>query len=188
MQEIMVIGHAHSDPAKPELAMEVFRQYQTILSELDGFRSMTCWQAVEDPTEFRVVRHYRDEASAEAGEAALIESDAFELVMEAFIDTADVRRYMIDGRSSPNTMPVGAYASFSVTQSPAGEETEVEQDLSLIFENLKAIPGYRGGMFGRNVSLTSEVLGLAFWDSIDAFVKSLPEKPVFVVKAFRRVA
>lgn len=167
-----------------------FKNTREKLSAVDGALGQSLWRLSGSHDEMLLIQEFKDVESTErgleamAGMKLLVESQAEDFV------PADLMRVMVRGRIGcrPSKTPIPSYLSMSVRISDPGYETELVDEISNIFEELKLIPGFLGAMHGNRDGLSEEVIGIVTWESPEAFSLSLPPSQFrYEVRLYERI-
>lgn len=189
MSGVLTIGFVRS-PLVDERAREAIHdQIIDLISPIPGFLSSTLWQAQSDADSFMLMNEYTDEEAADSGFKAVMDGPVLEAIASSFAEPMDLRRFVrafSDGLG-PSEVSMGKYLSISDRTADPGHGVDLEAELRRIFGELKMIDGYLGSQIARNITLEEDVLGLVFWDTVEAFMASLPLKVVYEVRLWHRL-
>jgi heme-degrading monooxygenase HmoA len=160
------------------------------LATVDGFVGMGVWQRHDDPMAILIAYQYADLESAERGLVALTGIRLLAEQQSADYRPADVLRFQIRNHygSRPHEVPKRAYLSMSSRVADPGYGAELEDEIDRIFQELQFLPGFLGSAYGPNDILPEEIVGLALWQSAEAFATSIPPSARnYEVRLYRRI-
>ncbi|MGV3618963.1 MAG: hypothetical protein ACO1SV_26855 [Fimbriimonas sp.] len=146
------------------------------LATVEGFVGMSVWQRADDPMAIMIAYQYADLEAAERGLIALTDIRLLAEQQSADYRPADVQRVRVrqQDRSRMHEVPKGAYVSISSRIADPGYGEELDEEIDRIFDELRLLPGYLGSLHGPNDVLLEEIIGLALWQSVEAFRASIP--------------
>lgn len=160
------------------------------LSAHPGFIGLSLWRMTGSYDELLVVQEYRDHAASEAGMEAMANSRLLAETHTADYNPAELLDMEVAGRYGVriSQTPVPSYLSMSVRVADPGYEEELIEKLSDIFAELSLIPGFLGAVYGCREALREEAVGVAIWESAEAFSRSLPPKQIkYQVKLYEKI-
>jgi quinol monooxygenase YgiN len=188
MNELLVLVRGRLLPGKREAALAALRSAAAAGVFGKGTR-VSAWESLEEPDEFALFEVFQGERALERHLENMASSPLLLSLSEAVELPVDARSFVLNGSPAVLTgASVGDYASLSVRDTEPGLAAEVEAELDRIFAELRVIDGFVGSIRGRNLTLDEEVLGVAIWTSVEAYMKSLPSHPLYAVNIYRRVA
>lgn len=189
MSGVLTIGFVRTPLVDEQARDSLHDRILGLISPIPGFLSSTLWQAQADSESYMLMNEYANEGSADAGFRAVMEGPLLEAIASSFATPMDLRRLVrtfADGAAAAH-VPVGKYLSISDRTADPGHGVDLESELRRIFGELQLIDGYLGSQIGRNIALDEDVMGLVFWDSVEAFMASLPLKVVYEVRLWHRL-
>jgi len=160
-----------------------------VLSSMTGLLSMSLWEEHDDPFTFLIVSHFAREEDSLTAWDLIMRSPVFDIINDLMTVTPSTSRFYVrsgTGIGLEQTEP-GIFLSMSTRIAGMGYSPELLTELSGIFQELKAIPGFLGGITGQMIDVEDEVLGLAFWNSKPAFDASIPEQSMYRISLYQRV-
>jgi hypothetical protein len=188
MSEMMILVRASIQASVADLA-----EYQAAamerLQELDGFQGTSFWLQTDDPSKMLQVYEYASLEAAEQGLVRIVEGDLPIKSSEMMSGPADVIRMRVTawhGDACQRT-PLGSYLSLSIRTGDPGMGKQLDEDLEMVFGEMQVINGYIGAVRGCNDVLEEEIIGIALWNTEDAFRQSLPKKTLYEVKLYSKV-
>lgn len=151
--------------------------------------SMTVWERHDDPFGFMTVGHFQTEADSLRAWDTLIASPVMDVVSEIMSEVPNTLRFFVRSKTgvSIENAQAGTFCSLSARIADIGYGPAMLKELNGIFEELKLIPGFLGGITGQHSEVSDEILGLAFWETKTAFEASLPKKNLYRIDLFQRV-
>lgn len=187
--EVLVLTKARFVEIDLERMAAIREKLRKSLAINDGLLSLTLWEMHSDPFAFVSLGHFSNEADSLAAWDSMLRSPVMDVVMELMSDPPNSLRFYVRSKTGANldSLPVGSFCSVSTRIADLGFEQRLIDELGNIFEELKHIPGFLGGMTGQLTEVAEEVLGLAFWESKHAFEASLPKKAMYRIDLYQRV-
>jgi heme-degrading monooxygenase HmoA len=168
-----------------------FRDATRAATGVDGFLEGQLWEKAshsgQESGDYLMLWHYRDRKSAE--QALRVVANERPLASRQVVHhrPADVSRIRVRS-TRRDKLPEGEFLSASVRVANPGYGEDLVEEVDRIFEELGLIPGFRGAITGANDTLPEEVVGLATWNSSEAYQASLPDGAFVDVELFERVA
>lgn len=189
MPEVLTLGFVRT-PLIEERARDLLHdEIVQSVSSIAGFVSSTLWQAQSDLDSFLLLNEYANMSAADEGFKAVMDGPLVEKIASSFGSPMDLRRLVLsysDG-CSPSEVPVGNFLSISDRTADPGHGADLDAELRRIFRELRMIDGYLGSQIAKNVALDEEVMGFVYWNSVEAFMASLPLKVVYEVRLWHRL-
>lgn len=160
-----------------------------VLKGVPGTLSLTLWEKHSDPFAFAIIGHFESEEGSIQAWDALTRSPVMEIVTDLMSETPNSERFYVleSTGTSLDSLPVGSFGSISARIVDIGYGRKIADELSQIFEDLKLIPGFLGGLVGQHLEVSDEILGLAYWSSVPSFEASLPKKSMYKIDLYQRV-
>ena len=188
-REVLVITKAKFATIDIERMAAVRKKALGVLSEVSGLLSMTLWERHDDPFGFMTVGHFQTEGDSLLAWNALIASPVMDVMAEIMTEVPNTLRFYVNSQTG---VPIektheGTFCSVSTRIADIGYGPDMLKELKDIFEELKLIHGFQGGITGEMIDVSDEILGLAFWDSKDAYEASLPKKSMYRIDLLQRV-
>jgi len=173
-----------------ERARKLLREVDGNAGGIPGRKSISLWRDLEAEGRFATVGEYDSAEDVEKQLETLDEGGLLETILEIVDSAPDLRIFRIDGHSglTPQAAPLASFMSLSIRRADPGLGAEIESEVSQIFESLAFTPGYLGGLWGPNLALEEEVLGMALWETREAYASTLPAKPIYELMLFERIA
>ena len=175
MSEILVVARLRVMTTDAQL-----QRYHDQVVELEpnqrGLKGFSFWRGLDADGGVLQLMRYTDSKVAEEALEALVTSKIGPLVQSVTIDPPDVvvvethRKHGKNHDEAPND----SFATLSIRFSDPGMSEEQEQDTDEVLTNLAYVPGYLGAVWGTNLSMRDEVVSIAFWDSEQAMMESIP--------------
>ena len=160
-----------------------------VLNALPGLETLTIWEQHDDPFTFLIVSQFATEQDSLRAWGTWMRSPVVDLLNDLMSDPPNTSRFFL--RSSTGTgfleSAIGDFLSVSTRISDMGYSPELLSELSGIFEELKMIQGFLGAITGQMIEVDDEVLGLAFWRSIQSFEASIPKNSMYGISLYQRV-
>jgi len=188
-KEVLVITRAKFATLDIERMTAVRKKALNVLAEVSGMLSTTLWERHDDPFGFMTVGHFQTEADSLAAWNALVASPVMDVMAEIMTEVPNTLRFYVNSQTGVSIEKTheGTFCSLSTRIADIGYGPAMLKELKGIFEELKFIHGFQGGITGQMIDVSDEILGLAFWDSKDAFEASLPKKSMYRIDLFQRV-
>jgi hypothetical protein len=188
MSEIIVIARLRVMATDLQLA-----KYREQLEELEpnqrGLLGFSFWRSLEPDGGIMQVMRYRDQQVADEALEALIQSKPGPLVQSVTIDppNVDLMAPKQQHGKLPEQVPIGSYVSFAQRYADPGLQEDLEMDTEEVLSELHFIPGYLGSIWGNDVTLSEEIISMAFWANEDALMSSIPTSHKVKIAAYQRV-
>lgn len=184
MKSVVLLARFSLQASKAEEFRELFAKAPEV-----GSPDRSLWLDERDPDRYLLILSFD---SVEASELSLAEAadnglvDKLEACIVGAIDArAGRRRRRL--RSGFGNAPVGTYGSLSVRTASTGFSKELFDEMKRIMRELEYIEGFKGSEILENVSLSDQLITLAFWDSVASFDRSLPPHLIYEVELYRRI-
>lgn len=189
MNEVLVINRARFTEIDMDRMSAIRAKAMTALAKVPGVISMTLWERHDDPFAFLTLGHFATEADSLQAWDALMRSPVIEVVNDLMSETPNATRFFVRWQSGLviDDAQVGTFMSMSTRIADMGYSPELLLELQGIFEELKMIPGFLGGLTGQMIEIPDEVLGMALWGSISAYEASIPKKAMYKIDLYQRV-
>lgn len=187
--EVLVISRARFASIDLDTMSALRTRVLGVLASVPGYVSTSIWEDVEDPFAFLMIGHFKTEDDSLKAWDLIIRSPVMEVIGDLLVDAPNSQRFYVRGTAGlplESTKP-GQFLSVSTRVADLGYSSDVLDELALIFEELKMIPGFLGFVTGQMTEIEDEVLGLAFWESRPAFEASIPKKAMYRIDLFSRV-
>ncbi|HLO99518.1 MAG TPA: antibiotic biosynthesis monooxygenase [Fimbriimonas sp.] len=166
------------------------KQMREIMQVQPGFVGFSLWIDHSDPESYLMVLEAKSEASVGASLREVVQSEAFEALQGPLEGVSSNRWIKLLARRGVTieSMPPDSFMTASVRLAEPGMADNLAADYALVFESLSVLPGFRGFGYGPANNLAEQFIGLAWWDSMDDMMRSLPAGKVPKLKFFRRVS
>lgn len=161
-----------------------------LLEKVDGFYGHSLWRKSGAHDELLVLHEYRDVEATERGLEALAGTKLLAEAQTADYHPADLMRIIVEGRGGKriSQTPKPSYLSMSVRVADPGYQRDLLDQVGVIFQELRFIPGNLGSVYGYRDGLREEIVGLVTWESPEAFSRSLPPKQrKYDVRLYERI-
>lgn len=160
-----------------------------VLGQSSGLLSLTLWEKFDDPFAFMIATHFSSEEHSLTAWDNMLRSPVFEVVNDLLTETPSTLRFYVDWTTglSLDASERGTFCSISTRIADLGFDPKLKEELKNIFEELKLIPGFKGGLTGQLVDVSDEILGLVLWESKLAFEASIPKKSMYRIDLYQRV-
>lgn len=154
-----------------------------------GLMSLTLWERHDDPFSFMTMGHFATEEDSLQAWDKLVRSPVMDVMTELMTEPPNVQLFNLTshtGKSLENTAP-GTFCSFSTRIADIGYGPTMTEEMNGIFEELKVLPGFLGGITGQLNEVSDEILGLMLWSTKSAYEASLPATVTFRIDLYQRV-
>ena len=175
MSEVIVIARLRVMATDLQLA-----KYREQLEQLEpnrrGLIGFSFWRSLEPDGGIMQIMRYQDQKVADEALEALIQSKPGPLVQSVTIDPPNVDMMVpqkIHGKT-PESVPIGGFVSFAQRYADPGLQEDLERDTEEVLAELAYIPGYLGSIWGNDLSLSEEIISMAFWADQDSLMSSIP--------------
>ncbi|MBS1721581.1 MAG: hypothetical protein JSS66_01095 [Armatimonadetes bacterium] len=160
-----------------------------VLSNIPGFISTSVWERHDDPFAIMTLGHFESEADSSKAWDMLMRSPVMEVLTDLMSDAPNTLRFKIraTGGKSLESMGIGQFCSLSTRIADPGYAPDMLFELETIFKELAVIPGFSGYVTGQLTEVEEEVIGMAFWDSKQAYDTSIPKKSMYRIDLYNRV-
>lgn len=189
MRPIVILAKLQIQYRDQEKVAQYYEQLDPKLKQVDGYEGVGLWQSPTEPNAFLALYHYTSVEAAERGLEVVAEERTLTQSIPAQFMPPDVTRIEVMGRlgrREPNAK-VGDFLSISFRLSDPGYSDQLLEDLNQTFAEIMNIPGFLGAEWGQNESLCDEVIGIASWESQEAFQNSLPPGRQHELSLYMRV-
>jgi heme-degrading monooxygenase HmoA len=187
---ILIVAQVRVNEFERHLLFEYHAQIQRALEGLEGYRSMTLWQALDNPEHYILLSDYADLDAAQHGFVRIGEQGSLMDKIDSMEAPPDVHQVAVQSRQGkrPAQIEVGQLMSVSRQIAPPAMGQDVEQRLEDIFYDLSLLPGFLGSAAGWGTSMEDEIMGLAFWTDLNAYRGSMPENASYPIRVFQKEA
>lgn len=86
----------------------------------------------------------------------------------------------------PHEMLDGSIISESRRVADPGGAQTLFNDYQVVFEELTPIPGFRGWAYGSSASAAEAVIGLGYWDDLQALQSSIPAASTYRIDSYQK--
>jgi hypothetical protein len=178
-----------SEP-QTESFWESTKAMESFAHNLPGFVGLSVWKDMNVPNSYVAIMESKNEASAMEIMSKFIESPIFDQLQGPLEGTSSNRWIKICAwrGEAISKQPPGSYLSASLRTSDPGRSDELAQDYDLVFGNLSLISGYSGHAYGSVNQIEEQMIGLVWWNSIEAYKSSLPPQKFYQIRLFCRVS
>lgn len=186
--EVLVVSRARFGQIDLETMASLRNRVLNVFSGVPGFISTSIWEQVEDPFSFLMVGHFSSVDDSLKAWDLIVRSPVMEVIGDLLVEAPNSQRFFLrrsSGLSLENTKP-GHFLSLSARLADMGYGRDVLDELDRIFTELKLIPGFLGYVTGQMTEIEDEVLGLAFWESRQAYEASIPKKALYKIDLYTR--
>lgn len=161
----------------------------SVLSNVPGFLSTSLWERHDDPFSIMTLGHFETEEDSMKAWDMMMRSPVMEVVTDLMSDTPNTLRFSVRaaGGKSMEDIGIGDFCSLSTRIADPGYAPDLIAELQGIFNELILIKGFLGYVTGQLTEVAEEVVGLAFWESKQAFDSSIPKKTLYRIDLYNRV-
>jgi heme-degrading monooxygenase HmoA len=184
---LIVVRTQYSTMPSIESTKSYHQSVHRALEEVSGFEGGGLWVNSTEPGKHLIIYRYKDLESAAAGLEAI--SDQRLLAQSQTIhsgppDVISLRTIKESG--AVKDIESCTYLSVSIRIAEPGYAADLEQDLERVFQEIQFLDGFTGYSVAVNNALEEEVVGIASWQSEEAFLRSVPEGIIVSVKGYRK--
>lgn len=165
------------------------RRITDILRGIPGFLSLGFYEELDNPANFCSFAHYESFDSLQAAYNALDHAKLYDAVRNNFSEPPEMLWFnLVEGQGIGfGDTKVGDFCSVSVRTSAPGYSGDLIEEMQDVFENLEAIPGFRGSVIALNHEVAEQTMGICFWDSRESFLSSMPKVTMYDVRLYQRL-
>ena len=176
MSDILILARVRIHEFDLPVIADYYFDVNAKLMTVEGFKGLSVWRDVSDAESFLVIYDYASPESADEGLQAVTQARTIAESQTADFRPADVIRMHVDAQSQVRIHEADAttYLSMSVRFADPGYGPELANEIGMIFDELRIMPGFVGSAYGTSDSLEEEVIGLVTWESPEAFSASIP--------------
>ncbi len=187
MSEILAISRFSVPEHRLAGYEEMSAAFSVRVNTHPGSRGTHIWVGVDDAAHWMRLTLYANEQAERHVHGRVSTSDSMvEKIREAGI-VPDLTRCVVVWKHgvSPERLPIEPFVSYSVRAFATGMQTDWIEKLQSNFEEISNIDGYRGSMIATTAETPEEVSALVFWESEEAFRRSLPDGPDYEIDLYR---
>jgi heme-degrading monooxygenase HmoA len=186
----ILVARLHVPTPSIEDFWRATQDMNSLVRAMPGYLGLSVWADANDPDSYLIVFEAKDEQAAQVAMKAFIESSVFEQLQNEVEGTSSNRWVKVKSSSGGliSEMGVGSYLSASLRNAEPGRAYELERDYDMVFENLSFIDGFKGFAYGPSNNIEEQLIGFAWWTSIEAYQASLPPQVFYEIRLFRRVS
>jgi len=159
------------------------------LARVKGFLGRSSWRDAGDDVAHLTLYEYDSPEAAAEGLKVVVEGPILVESSRLLLSPPDVEQVVVVKASGKHVREtsVGNVMSISARIADPGLGESLDQDLENIFGELAAIDGFLGSVRGYRTLVEEERIGIALWRDLPAFQRSLPEKTMYELKAYKRI-
>jgi len=173
----------------PEEMTATKKRITDILRGIKGFVSLAFYEDVDAPAHFCSFAHYETFDALKEAYNALDHAKLYDAVRNNFSDPPEMLWFnLVEGQGGGfEDIKLGEFCSISVRTAAPGFSGDLLEEMQDIFQNLEAIPGFRGSVIALNHEVAEQTMGICFWGDKDSFSSSMPKRPLYDVRLYQRM-
>ncbi|MBL8040424.1 MAG: hypothetical protein JNM04_03645 [Chthonomonas sp.] len=175
----------------PSSAVEQLQAIQLQIQQEAGlnpdYLSLSIWQDCDFPEKYAVVLH---ESLGEPDLYATLLEPQIARMVDNLLAPPTVHKVLVrhSAGQHPGDIQPGQLMSMSVREAEPGYFEDLLAEVSDIFEAIQYVPGYLGSVYGQNVSLEDEVIGIVYWQHRQGFEESMPRGSFYEIRLYERIS
>lgn len=184
---VLTVSQFHIPASEARTCEPLLGDFPDAAKAAPGFISTSVWKSIQNPEKYLRLTVFDTVDNMDTFYDQILKSDRLVETISKFGIVPDVIQFDVNHvlGFDPAKVHSSEFMSFSLRAMDPGYDSDWVEKLTDNFREVSLIGGFEGAMVATEEGAASRVAGMAFWQTQDAFNRSVPDNPDYEIQLFK---